>query len=161
MSQTTAETGNRLSEVLSRINALSRQSQIETSHEDSHHEASREDSVPRLTELYDGHLPLQFIKSGSLSLPILEDAVNAAVQEKLAPELSTAEQVTRPGEGTAPAKLTAEQQALILGEMEPVIRDAVKRAILRELVVIEKALKTTLEQDVMDALRKRLETGQF
>ncbi|PKO90977.1 MAG: hypothetical protein CVU15_11225 [Betaproteobacteria bacterium HGW-Betaproteobacteria-1] len=156
MSQATAEPGNRLSEVLSRINTLSRQSQAEPSHE-----VSREDSVPRLTESYDGNLPLQFIKAGSASLPILEDAVNAAIPEKQAPELSTAEQATSQSEGTAPVKLTAEQQELMLLEMEPVIRDAVKRAILRELVVIEKALKTTLERDVMDALRKRLESGQL
>jgi hypothetical protein len=29
------------------------------------------------------------------------------------------------------------------------------------LVVVEKALKTTLEQDVMQALKQRLESGRF
>jgi hypothetical protein len=157
MSQTTVESGNRLSEVLSRINALSRQSQAQPSHEASH-----EDSVPRLTESYDGHLPLQFIKAGSVSLPVLEDLVSDSVSEDWSPELSTVEPAISQSEDSAsPIKLTAEQQEQMLREMEPVIRDAVKRAILRELVVIEKALKTTLERDVMDELRKRLETGQF
>lgn len=161
MSQTTVESGNRLSEVLSRINALSRQSQAQPSHEASH-EASHEDSVPRLTESYDGHLPLQFIKAGSVSLPVLEDLVSDSVSEDWSPELSTVEPAISQSEDSAsPIKLTAEQQEQMLREMEPVIRDAVKRAILRELVVIEKALKTTLERDVMDELRKRLETGQF
>lgn len=152
MSQTTAEPGNRLSEVLSRIDALSRQSQLQPSHEDV---------VPRLTESYDGHLPLQFIKTGSASLPIVEDMVNAAVQRKQTPELSITEQAVGRSEDSTPVKLTAEQQEQMLRGMEPVIRDAVKRAILRELVVIEKVLKTTLERDVMDALKKRLESGQF
>ena len=161
MSQATVESGNRLSEVLSRINALSRQSQAEPSHEELSHEASREDSVPRLTESYDGHLPLQFIKAGSASLPILEDLVSDSASEDFSPESSMAEQAISQSEDSAPVKLTTEQQEQMLREMEPVIRDAVKRAILRELVVIEKALKTTLEHDVMDELRKRLETGQF
>jgi len=152
MSQTTAEPGNRLSEVLSRINALSRQSQAELRYEGN---------VPRLTESYDGDLPLQFIKAESASLPILENTVDVAISEDSSPELSAAEPAVGQSEGPAPAKLTVEQQELMLQEMEPVIRDAVKRAILRELVVIEKALKTTLEQDVMDALKKRLESGQF
>jgi len=141
-----------LSEVLSRINALSRQSQAES---------RPEDSVPRLTEAYDGDLPLQFIKAESTSVPILENTVDVAMSEDPSPELSTAEPTVGQNERPASAKLTLEQQELMLQEMEPVIRDAVKRAILRELVVIEKALKTTLEQDVMDALKKRLESGQF
>lgn len=152
MSQTITESGNRLSEVLSRINALSRQSQAEPRYEDS---------VPRLTEAYDGDLPLQFIKAECASLPILENTVDVAISDDPLPELSTAEPAVGQNEGPAPAKLTVEQQELMLQEMEPVIRDAVKRAILRELVVIEKALKTTLEQDVMDALKKRLESGRF
>jgi hypothetical protein len=45
--------------------------------------------------------------------------------------------------------------------MRPVIRAAVKKAVLSELAVVEKALKTTLEQDLVDALRKRLESNQF
>jgi len=57
--------------------------------------------------------------------------------------------------------LSEKQREQLLREMEPVIRDAVKRAILKELVVVEKALKTTLEQDVMQALKQRLESGRF
>ncbi|PKO54091.1 MAG: hypothetical protein CVU26_03410 [Betaproteobacteria bacterium HGW-Betaproteobacteria-2] len=117
--------------------------------------------MPRLTEPYGGNLSLQFIKAGSASLPILEDVVSDSASEDFSPESSTAEQAIGQSEDSAPVKLTAEQQELMLREMEPVIRDAVKRAILLELVVIEKALKTTLERDIMDALRKRLESGQL
>lgn len=155
MSQTATEPGNRLSEVLSRIQALSRQERP----------AIAEDNIPRLMETYEGNSPLNFVVADSKALPTLQHAlhdevVDEAADEHLAPtEIKLASD--QPGADVAPEKLSAIQREQLLQEMEPVIRDAVKRAILKELVVIERALKTTLEQDLMEALKQRLESERF
>lgn len=149
MSQPTVEHSNQLSEVISRINALTQQKNLV--------HAPVEDNIPRLTEAYDGNLPLQFIDAASSTLPTLDDVVNEAGEERHA----ALESPLEASEAQSQEALTAEQQQRLLDEMEPVIKAAVKRAILSELVVIEKALKTTIEQDIMDALKKRIESGQF
>lgn len=139
MSQITAEPGKQLSEVLSRINALTQQGRARP--------APAEDSIPRLTESYNGHQPLQFIDVASAQLPILRHGLNEAE-----PEL----------DGTqAHGALTPAQQQHLLSEMEPLIQAAIKKAILSELVIIEKALKTKLERDLMEALKQRIASGQY
>lgn len=148
MNQTATEPGSRLSEVLSRIHALSRQEQPEPA----------EGSVPRLTEAYDGTCPLRFIAADCQGLPTLDDAVVLG-QQALPPDIEP--RSAQPAGAAAEERRSAMQREQLLREMEPVIRDAVKHAILKELVVIEKALKTTLEQDVMQALKQRLESGRF
>lgn len=148
MSQPTEEPSNQLSEVINRINALTQQSRFKS--------APLQDSIPRLTETYEGGLPLEFIEAAGTHLPILDEVVNGApLQEhELAASVLTKQ-------STGPERLSAAQQERLLSEMKPVIKAAVKKAILGELVVIEKALKTTLEQDLLDALKKRIESGQF
>lgn len=153
MSQTTTEPGNQLSEVLSRINALTQQSHARPT--------PHENSIPRLTESYGGHLPLQFIDAGSMHLPTLEDVVDEDEPRGRSLERLASDSRSGGSETQVQGKLTAARQEQLLSEMEPLIKAAVKKAILSELVVIEKALKTTLEQDVMDALKQRIESGQF
>lgn len=151
MSQIATEPGNRLSEVLSRIQALSRQERP----------GVVENAVPRLTEAYDGKYSLRYVEADSQELPTLEDALNSAVVAGQ-PSLPEAQPVAvQPAGAVTEETLSEKQREQLLREMEPVIRDAVKRAILKELVIVEKALKTTLEQDVMQALKQRLESDRF
>ena len=133
MSQSTTESGNQLNEIINRINALTKQGPAKiTSPETS--------SIPRLTESYEGVVPLNFVASGQHGLPTLENSI---------------------GQRSSNGKLSAEQQAQLLSEMQPLIKAAVKKALLQEIVTIEKVLKTTLEQDIMDTLKKRIESGRY
>jgi hypothetical protein len=142
MNQTVIEPGNRLTEVLSRIQALSRQERQDAVTHD----------IPRLTEAYAGGAALHFVKADG-SVPILQEAVADGAQT-LPPGVETAASAAESG-------LSEAQRDQLLREMEPVIREAIREAILKELVVVEKALRTTLEQDLMQALRQRLESGRF
>jgi hypothetical protein len=133
MSQSTTESGNQLNEIITRINALTKQGPAKiTSPEIS--------KIPRLTEPYEGIVPLNFIASSQHQLPTLDNSIM---------------------QGSSNGKLTAEQQAQLLSDMQPLIKAAVKKALLQEIVALEKALKTTLEQDIMDTLKKRIESGQY
>lgn len=153
MSQT--ETGNHLSEVLRRIEALRQGADIS--------EPPQQKEVPRLTEVFDGAQSLDFIAADRESLPELDAlfAKAAPLPEALAPvaEALVAEVQAEPEAGSA--AMTARQREALLKEMQPLIRAAVKKAVLSELAVLEKALKTTLEQDMLDALRKRLESEKL
>jgi hypothetical protein len=144
-----AETGSHLSEVLSRIEALKQRTGI--------NESRQQPDVPRLTEVFDGPPPLNFIAADTENLPELDELVSDAVplSDALTPPAPYAEAES------GRAEMSAEQREALLKEMRPVIRAAVKKAVLSELAVVEKALKTTLEQDLVDALRKRLESNQF
>lgn len=132
MSQSTTEPGNQLNEIINRINALTKQGPAKTTSESS--------NIPRLTEAYEGIAPLNFVSSSQPELPTLENSIDLS---------------------NSNGKLSAEQQAQLLSEIQPLIKAAVKKAVLQEIVTIEKALKTTLEQDVMDTLKKRIESGQY
>lgn len=149
MSQSTEEPSNQLSEVISRINALTQQSRFKQS--------PAEVIIPRLTEVYEGDLALEFIEAAN-PLPVLDDFVNGAPRQEHEP-LKPAGQLA-PNE-TNQSAMTAAQQKRLLREMEPLIKAAVKKAVLSELIVIEKALKTTLQQDMMEALKARIESGQY
>lgn len=133
MSQSTTDSGNQLNEIITRINALTKQSTQKTTPLEA-------GNIPRLTETYQGNATLNFVSSGQHGLPTLEDSVN------------------QNGSG---GKLTAGQQEQLLKDMQPLIKAAVKKALLQEIVAIEKALKTTLEQDIMESLKKRIESGQY
>lgn len=133
MSQSTTESGSQLNEIISRINALSKQSR-------SAPVLKETGNIPRLTKTYEGDAPLNFASSSQHGLPTLEDSVN---------------------HGSTGAKLTASQQEQLLSDMQPIIKAAVKKALLNEIVALEKALKTTLEKDIMETLRKRIESGQY
>lgn len=146
MSQSTEEPGNQLNEVINRINALTRQSRFK--------QAPAEVSIPRLTEVYEGGMTLKPVES-TRSLPILDNLVDKMPGQAHEKTTGSAhhEQIQ--------SSMTEAQQKRLLREMEPVIKAAVKKAVLSELVVIEKALKTTLEQDMIAALRARIESGQY
>jgi hypothetical protein len=147
MSQT--ETGSHLSEVLRRIEALRQGVGVSEPHP--------QEEVPRLTEVFDGSQPLNFIAADTENLPELDELVSDTVP--LSDALTSPALHTEVESGSA--RMTAKQREALLKEMQPVIRAAVKKAVLSELAVVEKALKTTLEQDLVDALRKRLESNQF
>lgn len=148
MSQT--ETGSHLNEVLRRIEALRQGADIS--------EPQPQKEVPRLTEVFDGAQSLDFIAADRQSLPELDALFTQAapLPEALAP---VAEVQAEPEAGST--GMTARQREALLKEMQPLIRAAVKKAVLSELAVLEKALKTTLEQDMLDALRKRLESEKL
>jgi hypothetical protein len=133
MSQSTTESGNQLNEIITRINALSKQGPAKTTLPET-------SSIPRLTESYEGVAPLNFVSSSQHELPTLENSF---------------------GQSSSNGKLSAEQQTQLLNEMQPLIKAAVKKALLQEIVTIEKALKTTLERDIMDTLKQRIESGQY
>lgn len=151
MSQITAEPGKPLSDVLSRIHALTQQ--------DRARPALPEDTIPRLMESYDGHQSLQFIDVANTQLPTLSDAVDEAEPGECQSQ-ATAYQ-SSPGETRTHDMLTTARQQQLLSEMEPVIKAAIQKAILSELGVIEKALKTKLEQNLMEALKQRISSGQY
>lgn len=133
MSQSTTESGNQLNEIITRINALSKQGPAKTT-------SPGASNIPRLTEPYEGVAPLNFVSSSQHELPTLENSF---------------------GQSSSNGKLSAEQQTQLLNEMQPLIKAAVKKALLQEIVTIEKALKTTLERDIMDTLKQRIESGQY
>ena len=72
MSQSTEEPSNQLSEVISRINALTQQSRFKQS--------PAEDIIPRLTEVYEGDLALAFIEAAN-PLPVLDDFVHGTPRQ--------------------------------------------------------------------------------
>jgi hypothetical protein len=149
MNQIPNEPGNRLTEVLGRIQALNRQA---SSDENDHQQ-----QIPRLNEAYDGDLPLQFVVPAERYLPVLEEPAPMGSEG-----VSESDPVTDTEEVAArEATFTEAQREEILKEMESLIRDAVRRAVLKELVVVEKALRTTLEIDIMQALKERLESGDM
>jgi hypothetical protein len=133
MSQPTTESGNQLNEIITRINALTKQRAASTTSPETA-------AIPRLTDIYDGDAPLNLVSSAQHGLPTLEDSV---AQDNVA------------------GRLTAAQQAQLMDEMQPLIKAAVKKALLHEIVALEKALKTTLEQDIMEMLKKRIQSGQY
>jgi len=151
MSQSTAGPGNHLSDVLSRIHALTQQSMMVP--------APAADAIPRLTEAYVGHQDLQFLAMQAATLPTLHQEFVQPAE----PHQSETSPVLMPDvvSEETPQAISPEQQESLLRAMEPVIKTAVRKAILSELVVLEKALKTTLQQDMMDALKERIESGQF
>ena len=149
MSQSTEEPSNQLSEVISRINALTQQSRFKQS--------PAEGIIPRLTEVYEGDLALDFIEAAN-PLPVLDDFVNATPRQEHEPLKPAGQPALNE---TNQSAMTAAQQKRLLREMEPIIKAAVKKAVISELIVIEKALKTTLQQDMMEALKARIESGQY
>jgi len=148
MNQT--ETGSYLSEVLNRIEALQQQNGIK--------ETRQQPCVPRLTEVFEGAEPLNFIAADTENLPEL-DALGADALPLSDVPVALAEAQVE-GAPDAPSISAAQREAL-LKALKPVIRAAVKKAVLNELVVIEKVLKTTLEQDMLEALKKRIDSGQY
>jgi len=148
MNQT--ETGSYLSEVLNRIEALQQQNEIK--------ETRQQPCVPRLTEVFEGAEPLNFIAADTENLPEL-DALGADALPLSDVPVALAEAQVE-GAPDAPSISAAQREAL-LKALKPVIRAAVKKAVLNELVVIEKVLKTTLEQDMLEALKKRIDSGQY
>lgn len=133
MSQPTTESANQLNEVINRINSLTKPAA-------SKPVLSEPSNIPKLTEPYVGDSSLEFAKAIESVLPRLQEPVNQQPFN---------------------TQLTATQKEQLLNELQPLIKAAVKKAILQEIVVMEKALKTTLEQDIMNTLRQRIESGQY
>lgn len=160
MSQT--ESGSHLNEVLRRIEAL-RQGADVGEPQPQKEVPQPQKEVPRLTEVFDGAQSLDFIAADRESLPELDTLFTQVAQlpESLVPlaEARIAEVKAEPEAGSR--AMTAKQREALLKEMQPLIRAAVKKAVLSELAVLEKAIKTTLEQDMLDALRKRLESEKY
>jgi hypothetical protein len=148
MNQT--ETGSYLSEVLNRIEALQQQNEIK--------ETRQQPCVPRLTEVFEGAEPLNFIAADTENLPEL-DALGADALPLSDVPVALAEAQVEGAPDTP--SISAAQREALLKALKPVIRAAVKKAVLNELVVIEKVLKTTLEQDMLEALKKRIDSGQY
>ena len=140
MSQT--ESGN-LSEVLGRIEALKQRH--------ASHVTERQSEVPRLTEAFDGDQSLQFIAVDSEQLSALVEGSVALSDEPVAlPELTPDREV-----------MSTQQREALIKLMKPEIRAAVKKAVTSELAALEKSLKTALEQDMLDILNKRIESGEY
>lgn len=150
MSQT--GTGNPLSEVLSRIEGLRQKQDVS--------EPQPQKELPRLTEVFDGAQSLDFIAADRESLPELDALFTQAapLPEALVPEAEALLADVQAEPEACSTAMTARQREALLKEMQPLIRASVKKAVLGELAVLEKALRTRLEQDMLDALRKRLES---
>jgi hypothetical protein len=151
MSQPTVEPGNQLSEILNRINALTQQE-----HEK---QVPPEDGIPRLTESYDGDISSQFIEATNVNLPMVEQVVSEFPPEETLPQQPTAEPVPNSRENLS--GLTPAQQEKLLLEMEPLIQNAVRQAVQKELLVIKSALEITLAHDMLEVLKKRISSGQL
>ncbi|CAG0984990.1 hypothetical protein MTYP_01964 [Methylophilaceae bacterium] len=146
---------NGLSEVLQRINALKRQSQVHDEHampvvDDSGH-AGETGGIPRLTELYEGELPLAPVAMPASEPPVLNDFVESG-------EALPAVDIEPPPD--LPPELTAEERSeALLAEMMPLIEAAARKAVLQELAAVEYSLTTLVEQEIVKSLKEKLKSG--
>jgi len=117
-----------LAQVLNRINTLIARN------ERAAEVADEDESIPVLTEVYDGEAALASVNLQDF--PTLNQMVNETVAANQA--------------------VTAEVADRFLAEIQPLILKAVKVAVLEESVKAEKLLTSKLEQEVLELLRQRL-----
>ena len=117
-----------LAQVLNRINTLIARN------ERAAEVADEDESIPVLTEVYDGEAALASVNLQDF--PTLNQIVNETVAANQA--------------------VTAEVADRFLAEIQPLILKAVKVAVLEESVKAEKLLTSKLEQEVLELLRQRL-----
>lgn len=119
-----------LAKVLHRINALMRHEQSETA-------PPALGDIPLLTEVYEGE-PLVFSAHSLDEFPALRQIADASEKE---------------------GRIPPEVIEILLEEMAPVIKSAVKAAVEQELARSNQLLCTKLEAELVQSLRKRLQSS--
>ncbi len=132
MSEQTSEQNPELARVLSRIQALTQPAMAGESAE-----ASTAEELPLLTEVYEGD-PLVFAAHALDDFPALRQ-IAGYQQER--------------------GEIPPEVIEILLQEMRPVLRSAVKSAVEQELAQSTQALCEKLEAELLQSLRKRLESN--
>ena len=132
MSEQMSEQNPELARVLSRIQALTQPAATEDSAE-----ASTVEELPLLTEVYEGD-PLVFSAHALDDFPALRQ-IAGYQQER--------------------GEIPPEVIEILLQEMRPVLRSAVKLAVEQELAQSTQALCDKLETELLQSLRKRLESS--
>lgn len=130
MSEQTPGQDQELARVLNRIQAL-------TQHTAEEQEQEQAEELPLLTEVYEGE-PLVFAAHALDDFPALRQI--AGYQQE---------------HGGLPPEVIDS----LLQEMRPVLRSAVKAAVEQELAQSTQALCSELEAELLQALRKRLESN--
>lgn len=131
MSQAPEENNQELAKVLHRIDALMRH--------DAPQPAAPEfdEDIPLLTEIYEGE-PLVFSAHSLNEFPALRQIASY-----------------RENQGQIPPEVIE----ILLQEMSPVIKSAVKAAVEQELAQSRQALCERLEAELVQSLRKRLQSS--
>jgi hypothetical protein len=131
MSEQTPEDNQELAKVLNRINALMQHHAPETEAPDG------DDQIPLLTEIYEGE-PLVFSARSLDEFPALRQIAGYSENQRQIPP---------------------EVIEILLQEMNPVIKSAVKAAVEQELEKSTQMLCAKLEVDLIQSLRKRLQSN--
>ena len=134
MSEQTPGQDQELARVLNRIQALTQHTAEEQEQEQ---EQEQVEELPLLTEVYEGE-PLVFAAHALDDFPALRQI--AGYQQE---------------QGGLPPEVIDS----LLQEMRPVLRSAVKAAVEQELAQSTQALCSELEAELLQALRKRLESN--
>ena len=132
MSEQTPGQDQELARVLNRIQALTQHTA-----EEQEQEQEQVEELPLLTEVYEGE-PLVFAAHALDDFPALRQI--AGYQQE---------------HGGLPPEVIDS----LLQEMRPVLRSAVKAAVEQELAQSAQALCSKLEAELLQALRKRLESN--
>ena len=132
MSEQTPGQDQELARVLNRIQALTQHTA-----EEQEQEQEQVEELPLLTEVYEGE-PLVFAAHALDDFPALRQI--AGYQQE---------------HGGLPPEVIDS----LLQEMRPVLRSAVKAAVEQELAQSTQALCSKLEAELLQALRKRLESS--
>lgn len=131
MSEQTPEENQELAKVLSRINALMRHDAPDTP------PPAFDEQIPLLTEIYEGE-PLVFSAHSLDEFPALRQIA---------------------GYSENSGQIPPEVIEILLQEMNPVIKSAVKAAVEQELAKSTQALCAKLEAELIQSLRKRLQSN--
>lgn len=132
MSEQTPEDNQELAKVLNRINALMRHDMLEAATPTS------DDQVPLLTDVYEGD-PLVFSARSIDEFPALRQIASHAEHHQ--------------------GRIPPEVVELLLEEMKPVIKLSVKNAVEQQLAKATPLLCAKLEEELVQALRKRLQSS--
>jgi hypothetical protein len=131
VSEQAPEVNQELAKVLSRINALMRHEQTQAD------PAKFDEQIPLLTEVYEGE-PLVFSARSLDEFPALRQIASHTEDH-----------------GRVPPEVIE----LLLEEMAPVIKSAVRTAVEQELARSTQMLCTKLEAELVQSLRKRLQSS--
>jgi hypothetical protein len=131
MSEQTPEDNQELAKVLSRINALMQQHTPDVETPDG------DEQIPLLTEVYEGE-PLVFSARSLDEFPALRQIAGYSENQ---------------------GQIPPEVIEILLQEMNPVIKSAVKAAVEQELAKSTQMLCAKLEVDLIQSLRKRLQSN--
>lgn len=130
MSEQVPEENQELAKVLNRVNALMR-------HEQPQSDAARFEDIPLLTDVYEGE-PLVFSARSLDEFPALRQIASHTEDH---------------------GRVSPEVIELLLEEMAPVIKSAVRTAVEQELARSTQMLCTKLEAELVQSLRKRLQSS--